>query len=61
MDTKEEAELRARGQALMGNANMKEMLKTEAVQLTCAPAAPQPDGDDDGDDSQGDDDKELPQ
>eukprot|EP00971_Amphidinium_carterae_P269346 5343334-Amphidinium_carterae.1 len=60
LDTKEEAALRARGQALMKNANVKEMLKTEAAQMTCAPSAPQPD-DDDGEGSEDDEDKELPQ
>eukprot|EP00971_Amphidinium_carterae_P151541 3004282-Amphidinium_carterae.1 len=45
----------------MENANVKEMLKTEAAQMTCAPAAPQPDGDDDGENSQEDEEKELPQ
>eukprot|EP00971_Amphidinium_carterae_P227541 4513321-Amphidinium_carterae.1 len=61
-DTKEEAEMRARGEALMSEAsNVKKMLKKETAQLTCAPAAPQPDGDDDGDDPPEDDDKELPQ
>eukprot|EP00971_Amphidinium_carterae_P320112 6363216-Amphidinium_carterae.1 len=61
LDTKEEAALRARGQALMENANVKTMLKTEAAQMTCAPSAPQPDDDDDGEGSEDDGDKELPQ
>eukprot|EP00971_Amphidinium_carterae_P219929 4365853-Amphidinium_carterae.2 len=62
MDTKEETEMRARGEALMAEAsNVKKMLKQETAQLTCAPSAPQPDGDDDGDDPKDDDSKELPQ
>eukprot|EP00971_Amphidinium_carterae_P168152 3331899-Amphidinium_carterae.1 len=62
VDTKEETEMRARGEALMAEAsNVKKMLKQEAAQLmTCAPSAPQPDGDDD--DDQDDQEKgELPQ
>eukprot|EP00971_Amphidinium_carterae_P116693 2311418-Amphidinium_carterae.1 len=62
VDTKEEAEMRARGEALMSEASsVKRMLKQETAQLTCAPSAPQPDGDDDGDDPKDEDDKELPQ
>eukprot|EP00971_Amphidinium_carterae_P320375 6368240-Amphidinium_carterae.1 len=46
----------------MENADMKKMLKTEAMTQACAAAAPHPDDDGDGDDDEDDDeDKELPQ